>query len=409
MKLNLSRLHDRIEKLSEIGPTPEGGARRIALTNEDKLGRDLLIRWMKEIDLNVQVDEIGNIFGILKGSEDEAPIMMGSHIDTVGNGGHLDGCFGVLSGLEVIAAYVDSGETPRHDLCVAIFTNEEGVRFHPDMMGSLVYAGGMDVEEAHRVVGNDGAILKDELIRTDYLGEMKCGSIIPHAFVELHIEQGPILEEKGIHIGAVENLQGISWSRIVFKGQANHAGTTPMEMRYDAGYAAAKLAVATRKIAIKVGDGQVSTVGVITPKPNLINVVPGEVEVTVDLRNSDEEKLKSAEQLLDLAIQEICKEEGVSASTKKLARFEPVQFDKQISKLIYETASSLGYSVLKMTSGAGHDAQMMARICPAAMIFVPSKDGISHNPSEFTSKEDLNRGAETLFRAVIKLDQGNAI
>jgi N-carbamoyl-L-amino-acid hydrolase len=182
-----------------------------------------------------------------------------------------------------------------------------------------------------------------------------------------------------------------------------------MEMRHDAGYAAAKLAVATRKIAVKVGDGQVATVGVITPKPNLINVVPGEVEVTVDLRNSDEEKLKSAEQLLDLAIQKICKKEGVSASTKKLARFEPVQFDKQISKLIYETSSSLGYSVLKMTSGAGHDAQMMARICPAAMIFVPSKDGISHNPKEFTSKEDLDRGAETLFRSVIKLDQGNAI
>ncbi len=405
MKLNLPRLHNRVEKLAEIGHTQEGGARRIALTDEDKLGRDLLVSWMTETGLDIHIDQIGNIFGILKGSSGKAPIMMGSHIDTVGNGGHLDGCFGVLSGLEVIAAYVDHGEMPHHDLCVAIFTNEEGVRFQPDMMGSLVYAGGMDLEAAYQAESYDDTNLKGELIRTKYLGDMKCGSIIPHAFVELHIEQGPILEKKGIHIGVVENLQGISWAKITFKGQANHAGTSPGTTFIKLGVGFITPTVAARDITTKIGAGQVATVGVINPAPNLINVVPGEVEMTVDLRNSDEGKLKVAEELLKLATHRICEEEGVSVSVEKLARFEPVEFDSPICNLIYETSHSLGYKTIRMTSGAGHDAQMMARICPAAMIFVPSRDGISHNPKEFTSKEDLNRGAEVLFQSVIKLDR----
>lgn len=406
MKVNTSRIHDRIAALAKIGQTPEGGSRRIALTDDDRDGRNLVILWMRKTGLEVVIDQVGNIFATLKGKKSGCPIMMGSHIDTVGNGGHLDGCYGVIAGLEVIATYVDNKETPDHDLCVAIFTNEEGVRFQPDMLGSLVYAGGMSAEDAHDIISNDGETLLEELIRTKFLGPMECGSVTPHAFIELHIEQGPVLENSNIFIGAVEGVQGISWTGVTFKGQSNHAGTTPMELRKDAGFAAAKLAVAVREITDEIGNGQVGTVGVITPKPNLINVVSGEVYMTVDLRNIDNEKLKAAEFLLNEVIEYICLEEGVKVETEQLVRFEPVQFDKRISDLIATVSEENGYFCTSLNSGAGHDAQMMARICPAAMIFVPSKDGISHNPKEYTSPELLDAGAEVLFKVIQNLDQG---
>lgn len=406
MKLNTDRIHERIAALAEIGKTSDDGSRRIALTDDDRAGRDLVVSWMNDIGLEVEIDQIGNVFGTLKGENSGSPIMMGSHIDTVGNGGHLDGCYGVISGLEVINTFIDEGVSPKLDLCVAIFTNEEGVRFQPDMMGSLVYAGGMSVQEAHDAKSTDGETLLEELIRTDYFGNMQCGSIIPHAFIELHIEQGPVLENENIFIGVVESVQGISWTGVTFKGQANHAGTTPMAMRKDAGVAASRLVVAVNEIAETIGNGQVSTVGVISPKPNLVNVVPGEVYMTVDLRNSDENKLKEAEFLLNEVVEYICDEDGVRVDMEKLVRFEPVKFDDRITNLIAEVAEEKVTFFKRMNSGAGHDAQMMARICPSAMIFVPSKDGISHNPKEYTSKRQLNAGAEVLLEAVIRLDNG---
>lgn len=409
MNINFERLSDRLQKLSEVGRTAEGGARRLALTDEDKAGRDLVCRWMAELNLEVSIDQIGNIFGILKGKNRHAPIMMGSHIDTVGNGGHLDGCLGVLAGLEVIETYIDYNMTPQHDLCVAIFTNEEGARFQPDMMGSLVHAGGLPIDEAYEALSSDGKTLKEELDRIGYLGDMACGSIKPSAFIELHIEQGPVLENEKIQIGAVENVQGISWTSVTIKGQANHAGTTPMNMRVDAGYAAGLLTVKVRQIAEEIGGVQVGTVGVINPKPNLINVVPAQVQMTVDLRNVDEDKLKFSEKLLKQSIEEICKTEGVKIETQSLARFEPVKFNSELVDLVASSAKDLGLTVKKMNSGAGHDAQMMARICPAAMIFVPSKDGISHNPKEHTEAEDLKVGAEVLFHVIQKLEHKRVI
>lgn len=406
MNININRMHERIGKLAKIGSTAQGGARRLALTDADKDGRDLLVSWMTETGLDVSIDPVGNIFAILKGKNSHKPIMTGSHIDTVGNGGHLDGCLGVIAGLECIAAFVDNNIVPEHDLCVAIFTNEEGVRFQPDMLGSLAYVGGMSIDDAHNIISTDGISLKEELKRTGYLGDMEYGSEPPHAFVELHIEQGPILERKNIEIGAVENVQGISWTNVIIKGQANHAGTTPMNMRRDAGYAAGLLTVKIREIAEKMGTGHVGTVGVINPKPNLINVVAGEVQMTVDLRNVDEEKLKCSEKLFSQALDDIRRLEDVEIKTEILARFEPVKFDERISSLITETATELGLSNMTMNSGAGHDAQMMARICPAAMIFVPSRGGISHNPKEYTQPDQINAGAALLFKTIMKLDQG---
>lgn len=404
MKINFERLNDRLQRLSEVGRTPEGGARRLALTDEDKAGRDLVQSWIKDLDLEISIDNIGNIFGILKGTNRHAPIMMGSHIDTVGNGGHLDGCLGVLAGLEVIETYIDHNIKPVNDICVAIFTNEEGARFQPDMMGSLVHAGGLRLNQAYEALSYDGKSLKEELKRIGYLGDIECGSIKPKAFIELHIEQGPILENENIQIGAVENVQGISWTSVTIKGQANHAGTTPMSMRIDAGYAAGLLTVKVREITQEIGGVQVGTVGVINPKPNLINVVPGEVQMTVDLRNVEEEKLKHSESLLQASIDEISKSEGVKIETETLARFEPVKFNQDLVSVIHESAIEKNLSVKKMNSGAGHDAQMMARICPAAMIFVPSKDGISHNPKEHTEITDLKAGADVLFNVIRKLD-----
>lgn len=409
MIINFDRLNDRLQKLSEVGQTIEGGSRRLALTDADKQGRDLVRSWMLDIGLAVSIDKIGNIFGVLKGSDNKKPIMMGSHIDTVGNGGHLDGTLGVLSALEVIETYIDQGVLPKHDLCVAIFTNEEGARFQPDMMGSLIYAGGLSLEAAYATTSNDGKNLKDELSNIGYLGNMECGSIIPHVFLELHIEQGPILEKENIQIGAVENVQGISWTSVTLKGQANHAGTTPMNMRCDAAFAASLLSVKIRELTEEIGGVQVGTVGVITPKPNLINVVAGEVHMTVDLRNVDEEKLKLSEEKFATAMEDVGRLEVVLIETEKLARFEPVKFDARISSLISDTASELGFSNRPMNSGAGHDAQMMARLCPTAMIFVPSRDGISHNPKEYTADHHLKAGAEVLFKVVQKLDKMEVI
>ncbi|HPF45442.1 MAG: M20 family metallo-hydrolase [Alphaproteobacteria bacterium] len=404
MNLNKTRLHNRIESLSKIGRTAEGGSRRIALTDADKAGRDLVISWMQESGLQVQIDQIGNIFATLKGKKSGQPIMTGSHIDTVGNGGHLDGCYGVLAGLEILATYADHEVMPNRDLCVAIFTNEEGVRFQPDMLGSLVYAGGITVDEAHAIVSTDGKTLHEELIRTGFLGTKKCGSVIPYAFIELHIEQGPILESKNDFIGVVEGVQGISWTGVTFRGQSNHAGTTPMNLRKDAAYAASSLALSVREITKEIGEGQVGTVGVITPKPNLINVVPGEVKMTVDLRNIDDERLKKAEKILHEEIENICRQEKVIAETEKLVRFEPVQFNMRICSLIADVTENEGISYSRLNSGAGHDAQMMARICPTAMIFVPSKAGISHNPKEYTAKEFLDVGADILFKTMKRID-----
>ena len=288
-------------------------------------------------------------------------------------------------------------------LCVAFFTNEEGARFAPDMLGSLAHVGGLTVAEARAIRAIDGAELGAELDRIGYAGAMAPGTIVPHAFVELHIEQGPVLDAEGITIGAVEDLQGISWQELTIVGQSNHAGTTPMAMRRDAGFAAAMLAAKARIIARDMGGAQVATVGKIDLHPNLINVIAARATMTVDLRNTDETKLQEAERLFAEACAAVARVESVEISARRLARFEPVAFDQGVVRLIEEIAGGLGLSCRRMTSGAGHDAQMMARICPTAMIFVPSVRGISHNPAEHTEPADLGAGADVLLQALLRL------
>ncbi|MDW3025744.1 Zn-dependent hydrolase [Acinetobacter baumannii] len=396
----------QITELGEIGADSDvGGRTRIALTDDEKKGRDLIVKWMNELVLNIEVDEIGNIFGTLpsiNGNYHENVLMMGSHIDTVQNAGALDGCYGVLAGLAVVRAYREAGILPLRPITVAAFTNEEGVRYQPDMMGSLVYAGGMPIQEALNVIGTDGTRLGDELARIGYAGHLKVGTIIPQEYVELHIEQGPILEKENIEIGAVENLQGISWQQIIIKGKANHAGTTPTEMRHDAGFAAALVNTFLRELALET-KSTLATVGSVKFYPNLINVIPRMVEFTVDLRDPDESKLKNAENKLNNFLKLLEEQEGVQVEQKQLARFEPVHFNEKIVQLIEGSAKKLGFCYRRMTSGAGHDAQMIARIAPTAMIFVPSKGGVSHNPREFTEPKQLINGANVLLEVVQNL------
>ena len=404
LAINGPRLMRQLEQLAEIGRTETNACCRLALTDDDKLGRDLVVGWMKELGMAVTIDPIGNIFGTRAGSRpDLAPVMTGSHIDTVRTGGAYDGNYGVLAGLEVVATLNEAKQQTQRSLVVGVFTNEEGARFAPDMLGSLVYVGGMPLDEALDIKAIDGPRLGDELARIGYDGKADLGAHKPHAFIELHIEQGPILDIEGVKIGAVENLQGISWQELTIVGQSNHAGTTPMYLRHDAGYVASAIATFVRDLTRKMGGHQVGTIGKIDLIPNLINVIAARATITVDLRNTDEGLLQQAEHALATYLKELEQSEGVTITARRLARFEPVSFDTALADRIAHHAQALGLSQQRMTSGAGHDAQMLARICPTSMIFVPSVGGISHNPAEHTDQEDLIAGANVLLASLTEL------
>ena len=402
LKINSRRLHERINALAEVSPIEGGGNCRLALTDEDKDGRDLVVAWMRELDLEVTIDAIGNIIGTWNVGSGQS-VMSGSHIDTVRTGGRFDGCYGVLAALEAIETCKDANVIPPRPLAVGIFTDEEGARFAPDMLGSLVYVGGMSTEQALDVVAIDGAKLGDELVRIGYAGPTPCPGAVPHAFVELHIEQGPMLEANDVRIGAVTSVQGISWQEVTILGQSNHAGTTPMSLRHDPAYVAAEITVFLRNLAKDLGGDQVCTVGKIDLHPNLTNVVPARATLTLDVRNTDEKLLKNAESKIKDFLSQIAISEGVEIKTRELARFEPVVFDDRVIDLVEEIAKEQNNSVQRMPSGAGHDAQMLARVCPAGMIFVPSVKGISHNAAEFTEEVDLNAGANILLHTMLAL------
>jgi N-carbamoyl-L-amino-acid hydrolase len=402
LKINSRRLHERINALAEISPIDGGGNCRLALTDEDKDGRDLVVAWMRELELEITIDAIGNIIGTWNVGSGQA-VMSGSHIDTVRTGGRFDGCYGVLAALEVIETCKNANVLPPRPLAVGIFTDEEGARFAPDMLGSLVYVGGMSTEQALDVVAIDGAKLGDELVRIGYAGPAPCPGVVPHAFVELHIEQGPMLEANRVRIGAVTSVQGISWQEVIVLGQSNHAGTTPMSLRHDPAYVAAEITVFLRNLAKDLGGDQVCTVGKIDLHPNLTNVVPARATLTLDVRNTDEKILQIAESKIKDFLAQIAVSEGVEIKTRQLARFEPVIFDDRVIDLVESIAKEQNNSVQRMPSGAGHDAQMLARVCPAGMIFVPSVEGISHNAAEFTDEADLNAGANILLHTMLAL------
>lgn len=398
---DIDRLMGRIFQLGKIGALPGGGAKRLALTDEDKAGRDLVRGWMQALGLAVTVDRIGNVWGMRPGLSDLPPVVMGSHIDTVATGGLYDGVLGVLAGLEIVEALNDAGIETRHPVAVAFFTNEEGARFAPDMMGSGVAQGGLELADMLAVKGIDGPTVGAELDRIGYVGDAPPGALSPACFLEIHVEQGPVLEQKGIAIGAVTGVQGISWTEFTVEGVSNHAGTTPIALRKDAGLVACQIVAEARAIADTFGPPQVATCGVITVEPCLVNVVPARAVLTVDLRNTDDDRLCAAEDRLFKRAGELAAAQGCRITRRTLARFAPVAFDEGLVADVVATAQANGLSVQRMPSGAGHDAQMFAPNCPTAMIFVPSRDGLSHNVDEYTAPEQIRAGVKVLLDVVL--------
>jgi N-carbamoyl-L-amino-acid hydrolase len=403
MRINRTRLEASIEALGRIGETPGGGLNRVALTDEDRRGRDLLVGWMREAGLAVSVDQMGNIFGLRPGAENLPPVLMGSHADSVPTGGKYDGQLGVLCALEAIRSLNDHGVKTRHPVGMVIFTNEEGARFQPAMIGSGVMAGKIPLEDAYNARDRDGVRLVDALERIGYLGPEPCVPRPVRAYLELHIEQGPILEEEGIPVGVVEGIVAISWSRLTLCGVQDHAGPTPMRVRHDALVAAAEVVRGVREIARKIGGNFVSTVGRLDVTPNITNAIPGRVTMSVDFRDPEDATVSRALGMLDRLVRDAARAEGVTYELEHYWRVPRTPFHPEVVGAVEQAARSLGCGYRRILSGAGHDAQYMAAICPTGMIFVPSRGGRSHCEEEFTSIADIEHGANTLFLAAASL------
>jgi N-carbamoyl-L-amino-acid hydrolase len=402
--INGERLLGRLSDLAEIGAIEGGGVCRLAFSKADKDGRDQVKNWMLELGLTVREDTLGNVVARMEGQDSTlAPVMVGSHIDTVRTGGHLDGTLGVLAGLEVIHACVDSGFKALRSLEVGFFSNEEGCRFSPDMMGSLVYTGALSIEEALSEADVGGVTVAQALHNQEIGGSTPTPGEIPYAFVELHIEQGPVLEQENQRIGVVTAVQGISWKRLVLHGQSNHAGTAPMALRSDAGLVAAQITVALRDLVLEMGQDMVGTVGKVLFSPNAVNVVPNRVEMTVDLRAPVESTLKVAEDRFEACVAKLCESEGVSVEWESLVRLQPVSLNTRIVDLIARLAQEKQLPYRRMVSGAGHDAQMFAAVTAAGIIFVPSLGGISHNINEATHAADVVAGCQLLSDTILAL------
>ena len=405
IKINADKMTKQLKELGKIGVDKNNVRSRLALTEEDKKGRDLVVGYMKELNLDIRIDQIGNVFGIYNPKnpgnlpEQKTTILMGSHIDTVVDAGIYDGCVGVIAGLAVIRAFKEQNIQPKYPLAVAFFTNEEGYWFKQDMLGSLTFLDKDNYLEKHlNSLNMEGKVLKDELKKIGYNGKEVPGFLTPKMYLEMHIEQGPVLEVEGYQIGVVTGVQGMSWSEITINGAASHAGM-PTKYRQDAGMTACKTAAALKEIT--VNSNTLATVGNMVVRPGVYNIVPVEAKLMVDLRNPDEIELQKAEKYLDDCLEKFSKEEKTTYKKEVLSRIAPVVFDKEIMECIEKNAKKLGYTNRRIVSGAGHDAQVIAGYYPTSMIFVPSKNGISHSPLEFTEDKDIENGANVLLHTVM--------
>lgn len=415
LRINAGRLCRSIQALGRIGSyvdeqTGLTGVNRLALTEADGEGRRQVVAWMRELGLEVTMDRIGNVYARRAGRENALPpVVIGSHIDSVPTAGMFDGCLGVLGGLEIVRTLDESGIRTRRPIVVAFFTDEEGSRFGTDMLGSAVATGRLTLEYAYALRDRQARVLRDELERIGFLGPVPTEAIRqvpPHAYLECHIEQGPILRARGVDVGVVTGVQAISWQELTITGKSAHAGTTPMHLRADAGVAAAKINLRLREMiaAGRYGDQLRATMGLIAPHPGMVNIVPGRVVATVDLRNPSEEAMRLAEADLVAYYAQVETEEKVRIEWRQTARTEPVPFDPKIQDRISAAADVLGLGHERIISGAGHDAQEFARLCPTAMVFVPGEyDGISHNPREYSTPEQCANGVDVLLQAVVNL------
>ncbi len=405
LRVDPERLWGMLMDTAAFGATPKGGINRQTLTAEDGAVRAWLQRECEGLGCKVTVDEVGNMFALRPGRHPELPpIALGSHLDTQPTGGKFDGNLGVLGALEVMRTLVAAGYETNAPLVVVNWTNEEGARFSPAMLGSGVFAGVYARASADAAVDPQGVRFGDALDRLGWRGETKAGAMQLSAYLELHIEQGPILEAEHKKIGIVTGVQAVRWFEVAIAGRESHAGTTPMSRRADAFAACARIATAIRGIVTAHAPAAVGTVGRVEVAPNSPNVVPGAVLMTVDLRHHVDAELGAMEEALRTAIFGIGTEEGVQIETKKLHDIAAVRFHPDCIAAVRTAAETLGHAHREIVSGAGHDAVHLARITPTAMIFVPCKDGLSHNEEESTTLEDCAAGAQVLLEAALALD-----
>jgi N-carbamoyl-L-amino-acid hydrolase len=403
LRINPDRLWDSIMEMAKIGPGVAGGNNRQTLTDEDGEGRKLFRTWCDEAGLSTGVDRMGTMFARREGTDPEAlPVYVGSHLDTQPTGGKYDGVLGVLSGLEVVRTLNDLGIRTRHPIVVTNWTNEEGARFAPAMLASGVFAGALDLDYAYQRKDGEGKSFGDELKRIGWVGDEEVGARKMHAYFEYHIEQGPILEAEDKMIGVVTHCQGLWWLEFTLTGKEAHTGSTPMNMRVNAGLAMARILEMVQKVAMDAQPGAVGGVGQMRFSPNSRNVLPGHVVFTVDVRSPDQAKLDGMRARVEKEAAAICAELGVGCSVEAVGHFDPVTFDPTLVGRVRSAAEKLGYSHMNIISGAGHDACWAARVAPATMVMCPCVDGLSHNEAEEISKDWARAGADVLFHAVVE-------
>ncbi|WP_018903105.1 Zn-dependent hydrolase [Variovorax paradoxus] len=405
LRINGDRLWNSLMELAKLGATEKGGVCRIALTDLDRQGRDLFTRWAREAGCEVRVDRIGNIFARRAGRDNtRPPVVTGSHIDTQPTGGKFDGNYGVLAGLEVIRSLNDAKVVTEAPLEIAVWTNEEGSRFVPVMMGSGVFADAFTLEHALAQRDNDGISVAEALASIGYAGSAPASAAASPvgAYFEAHIEQGPVLEANERVIGVVEGALGQRWYDVVMQGMEAHAGPTPMELRKDALLAASELVIEVNRIALAHAPHARGTVGWIDNYPNSRNVIPGRVKLSVDLRAADDVVLSAMDAELKQAVQRIAAKGKVEATVEQVVYFPPQPFTPALVSAIREAAQQQGMTWMNVISGAGHDAVYLARVCPTAMIFVPCLDGISHNEIEDAQPGHLEAGCNVLLQAMLQ-------
>ncbi len=403
LRINGDRLWDSIHEMAEIGPGVAGGSNRQTVTDEDGEGRKLFQRWCEEAGMTMGVDQMGTMFMRREGSDPDAlSVYVGSHLDTQPTGGRYDGVLGVLAGLEIVRTLNDLNIQTKHPIVVTNWTNEEGTRFAPAMMASGVFAKQFTQEWAYAKEDAEGKTFGDELARIGWKGDEEVGARKMHAFFELHIEQGPILEAEETDIGVVTHGQGLSWTQVTISGKDAHTGSTPMPMRKNAGLGMARILQLVDEIAWSHKPDAVGAAGHIDVYPNSRNVIPGKVVFTVDFRSPELSVIEDMVQRLHEGAKKICDEMGLEIELEKVGGFDPVKFDENCVSAIRNAAERLGYSHRNLVSGAGHDACWINRCAPTAMVMCPCVDGLSHNEAEDISKEWSTAGAEVLFHAVVE-------
>ena len=403
LRINGQRLWDSLMELAQIGATPKGGVCRLTLTDLDKQGRDLVTRWAREAGMTVTIDKIGNGFMRRPGRNNNLPpIMTGSHIDTQPTGGKFDGNYGVLAGIEVVRTLNDHGIETEAPIEVAFWTNEEGSRFVPVMMGSGVFAKAFTLEHAYAATDTEGKTVKGELERIGYVGEQEPGDHPIGAYFETHIEQGPVLEDNDKTIGVVSGVLGIRWFDCTVTGMEAHAGPTPMALRKDAMLAATRIMQDVVAAAHRHPPHGRGTVGMVQVFPNSRNVIPGRVKFSIDLRNSTDELVDAMAAEVKAFADQVAKEHGVQVHIEMVSSYPAQLFQPECVDAVGRAAAKLGYSHMPAVSGAGHDAVYMAKLAPSGMIFIPCKDGISHNEIEDAKPEHIEAGCNVLLHAMLE-------